>query len=434
VVRSVLGLSFALTIDTTFEGGNPLKIFGPFGEFVVQTEQFEIATLLKELITTGVELPLSGRLSPRSASIFQIVSDELIARKLAWYKLDSTAKGDLAYFNIETDKYRFNPEQITLGAAEATLRDSISFIQQRPGLFMITPLAGAQCVVLTTIGMEALWRHIRGEPVGEDEKKMLITLTNLGVLGLENRSSRLLATHDQIYHHFSRSEFPLNYLGAKYHKPVALMEEAEEDLPQNGEGTHLARILSRRRSRRKQGVLSISLSELLDCLVAIFDPRNQHDGRERYSFPAAGGIYAFRVVVHVGKCQGLERGSYLFRSDEDRRDGSRQRLYGLENHDPSPILLNASRAWGMPGIEPQVVVSVLFDFEKISRKYSGIAYRLALLNAGAIIQTMYLVAEAQNLAGCAIGGGDIHDLAMNDHELLGEYIPLVEFALGSRNH
>lgn len=33
-------------------------------------------------------------------------------------------------------------------------------------------------------------------------------------------------------------------------------------------------------------------------------------------------------------------------------------------------------------------------------------YRIALINAGAAVQTMYLVATAMGLAPCAVGNGD----------------------------
>jgi hypothetical protein len=39
-------------------------------------------------------------------------------------------------------------------------------------------------------------------------------------------------------------------------------------------------------------------------------------------------------------------------------------------------------------------------------KYQGMAYALILKDLGALLQTMYLVATAMNLAPCALGSGD----------------------------
>jgi len=42
----------------------------------------------------------------------------------------------------------------------------------------------------------------------------------------------------------------------------------------------------------------------------------------------------------------------------------------------------------------------------LARKYESISYRLTLLNAGAILQTLYLVCADLRVGCCALGTGD----------------------------
>jgi len=70
--------------------------------------------------------------------------------------------------------------------------------------------------------------------------------------------------------------------------------------------------------------------------------------------------------------------------------------------------------------------------QRVSWKYSSLAYALTLKNVGALYQTMYLVATAMGLAACALGGGDT-DLAASTLGL--DYLRegcVGELALGSR--
>ncbi|MBI1791869.1 MAG: nitroreductase family protein, partial [Acidobacteria bacterium] len=52
---------------------------------------------------------------------------------------------------------------------------------------------------------------------------------------------------------------------------------------------------------------------------------------------------------------------------------------------------------------PQVLITLAARFPRIAWKYEGMGYRTVLLDAGAALQTMYLVATAMDLAPCAIG-------------------------------
>jgi SagB-type dehydrogenase family enzyme len=82
---------------------------------------------------------------------------------------------------------------------------------------------------------------------------------------------------------------------------------------------------------------------------------------------------------------------------------------------------------------PDVLFCVTCRFQRLSYKYSSIAYAIMLKDLGALYQTFYLVATAMELAPCAIGGGDADlfaAVAGLDY-VIEPYIG--EFILSSRN-
>jgi SagB-type dehydrogenase family enzyme len=69
-------------------------------------------------------------------------------------------------------------------------------------------------------------------------------------------------------------------------------------------------------------------------------------------------------------------------------------------------LLRDARFSAALSCEPQVLITLASRFQRVSWKYSGLAYALTLKNVGELHQTMYLVATAMGLAPCALGGGN----------------------------
>jgi hypothetical protein len=61
---------------------------------------------------------------------------------------------------------------------------------------------------------------------------------------------------------------------------------------------------------------------------------------------------------------------------------------------------------GQPESPPQCVVLLASRLPRLAWKYQAIAYRITLMNAGVIFQTLYLVATAMNLACSALGNGN----------------------------
>ncbi len=58
-------------------------------------------------------------------------------------------------------------------------------------------------------------------------------------------------------------------------------------------------------------------------------------------------------------------------------------------------------------VAPQILITIAARFGRVSWKYSSIAYALVLKDAGALMQTFYLMANDLGLGGCAIGISNI---------------------------
>ena len=56
---------------------------------------------------------------------------------------------------------------------------------------------------------------------------------------------------------------------------------------------------------------------------------------------------------------------------------------------------------------PQILITIAARFDRVSWKYSSIAYSLILKDVGVLIQTLYLMATEMGLGGCAIGSTNI---------------------------
>lgn len=117
-------------------------------------------------------------------------------------------------------------------------------------------------------------------------------------------------------------------------------------------------------------------------------------------YPSGGASYEFELYVTANQCAGLPRGFYFY--DPEAHALS---LVQPANEDMEGLLDDAYvSAAGQ--CRPQVLITIASRFQRVSWKYSGIAYAAQLKNVGVLYQTFYLVATAMNLAGCALGLGN----------------------------
>jgi SagB-type dehydrogenase family enzyme len=113
---------------------------------------------------------------------------------------------------------------------------------------------------------------------------------------------------------------------------------------------------------------------------------------------APGGVaFEFELYLTVRDCVGLERGVYHYDPF----------THSLEPVDTGHLaweqLLMSARTAAGGDEPPQVLITITARFHQSSWRLEGPAYRLMLMSAGALMQSLYLVSTAMCLATCAIG-------------------------------
>ncbi|MEO6841696.1 MAG: SagB family peptide dehydrogenase [Bradyrhizobium sp.] len=141
-------------------------------------------------------------------------------------------------------------------------------------------------------------------------------------------------------------------------------------------------------------------------------------------YPAAGSSYELELYLTVANCKGLARGFYHY-------DADRHALVAIDArpHDLEMQLTSAEFAMDAPGA-PQILITMAARFNRISWKYSSIAYSLILKDVGVLIQTLYLMATDMGLGGCAIGSNNIDLFAQMTGIEFHVEGPVGQFALG----
>ncbi|MEV6981444.1 SagB family peptide dehydrogenase [Sphaerisporangium sp. NPDC051017] len=121
-------------------------------------------------------------------------------------------------------------------------------------------------------------------------------------------------------------------------------------------------------------------------------------------YPGGGAVYELELYLTVARCEGLDAGVYHYDPL-----GHRLVLLPAKPEDARAMLAAARLATG--GVaDPDVLITITSRFQRVSWKYSGLAYAATLKNVGALYQTLYLVATAMGMAPCGLGSGDA-DLA-----------------------
>jgi SagB-type dehydrogenase family enzyme len=141
-------------------------------------------------------------------------------------------------------------------------------------------------------------------------------------------------------------------------------------------------------------------------------------------YPSGGSAYELELYLTVANCEGLERGFYHY-------DADRHALVPIEvrSHEFDALLASAQFAMDAPA-PPQILITIAARFDRVSWKYSSIAYSLILKDVGVLIQTLYMMATDMGLAGCAIGTNNIDLFAkMTGIEFHVEG-PVGQFAIG----
>jgi SagB-type dehydrogenase family enzyme len=118
-------------------------------------------------------------------------------------------------------------------------------------------------------------------------------------------------------------------------------------------------------------------------------------------YPGGGSAYELELYLSVANCEGLARGFYHY-------DPGQHALVPIEVRPQELDAQLAAAEYAMDAAgQPQILITMAARFNRISWKYSSIAYSLILRDVGVLIQTLYLMATDMGLGGCAIGSTNI---------------------------
>jgi len=162
----------------------------------------------------------------------------------------------------------------------------------------------------------------------------------------------------------------------------------------------LASVLRHRRSHREFGAGDLHLAELGEFLVraAAVERGVPASGVSFRPHPSAGGRHPLEINVVALHVAGLARGVYRF----DPFDRTLHELaVDARRLESLPDELGAALDSALP-VDPAVVLLVTAVFDRVMWKYEGIGLSLIYKDAGALLQTCYLMAHGLGLAGCAI--------------------------------
>ena len=176
-----------------------------------------------------------------------------------------------------------------------------------------------------------------------------------------------------------------------------LMALTQADVP-------LTAAVEARRSVRHNSIVPLTALELGAFLYRTVRIRTRYttpDGEfTSRPYPGGGALYESEIYVTIDRCVDLPRGFYYY-------DAERHALCLIAPPDANTEGLLEEARMATAGVcRPQILLTIAGRHPRFSWKYSGMAYAAQLKNVGVIYQTMYLVATAMNLGGCALGLGN----------------------------
>lgn len=172
-----------------------------------------------------------------------------------------------------------------------------------------------------------------------------------------------------------------------------------------GEGIDLRRgaeappgsVVGALRARRSTGEFASDTSFPASALAAILDEAAGVTAEFGRGSPSAGGLYPIDCFVAVADVEGIPSGFYGFHP-------FRGCLIPLRIDRPVRAWLEEVVAYRITARTCAAVVFVAAAFDRVRIKYGQRGYRFALLEAGHLAQSMLLVAAAEGVGACPLGG------------------------------
>ncbi|MEM7134908.1 MAG: SagB family peptide dehydrogenase [Chloroflexota bacterium] len=282
----------------------------------------------------------------------------------------------------------------------------------------------------------------------EQENAMLQLLTNASLLTERLADGRTQEEvddtlqqwqfHDLYFHSRSRDGRTPEAVGGTYRfresiAPLPLLKPPMSDsivtLPRPDlkrlatEDASFTSVLEGRRSQRKRRHEPPTLAQLSEFLFrsARVQQKDEKGGVSWRPYPSGGACHELEIYVAVDECTGLKPDLYHYEPD-----GHQLGRLMVDSDALRRILIRAASAQAVTE-KPNLLLLITARFQRVSWKYSALAYALTLKNVGGLMQTMYLVATAMELAPCAIGTGDsdlfarLTDIDVLQEGLVGEF-------------
>lgn len=207
------------------------------------------------------------------------------------------------------------------------------------------------------------------------------------------------------------------------------LPRADLDRLRQVDWTLTATLEDRRSARRHDDERPLTADQLGEFLYrcARTTVRKAEDGEHvGRPYPAGGSPNTLELYPVVRLVVGVNPGLY-------RYDPNAHQLLHVRPLDRAVRrLLKVASLVARVSEPPQVLFVVAARFEYVMWTYEAMGYALVLKNVGSLFQTMYCVATAMGLAGCALGGGD--SVAFSRASGLDPFAEssVGEFILGSR--
>lgn len=193
----------------------------------------------------------------------------------------------------------------------------------------------------------------------------------------------------------------------------------------------LAEVMEQRSSRRQFGDPVLSCDQLGEFLFRACGTRRITSDASGWEaqwkpYPAGGAIHELEIYLLIKSCGDIAQGLYHYNA-VDHRLGLVHAGDAATEH----IMQSAYHMMARSDV-PHVMIMIAARFDRVFWKYESMAYSLVLKNVGVLLQTMYLSAEAMELAACALGGGNSDLFAkLSGRPYLREGL-VGELALGTR--
>ena len=327
---------------------------------------------------------------------------------------------------------------------------------RREGRHLVLECTEAPCDIVLEDRTLVSWIHdaaasVEPEP-GSAQAAVLAFLADLGFVedsdAEEPPARQMWEFHDRLFHRRTRNYADMRPFGGIYpfldasgdgqverlpSPPAIRAPHAAETIdltaPDTFAGASLQHVMEKRRSRREMGRGAVGLEQVAALLYRVARvTRRLPGGLLQRPYPSGGAIHELEFYLAVRVCGGLAPGFYHYRGDIHALTHLRREA---ADRAAAAMVSDCAAAWRTAG-EPQCLIVVSSRLPRLAWKYAAIAYRTSILNAGVVLQSLYLVATDIGLNGSAAGAGNPDLFALATGTLSWEETSIAEFGFGSR--